>query len=549
MTKREYPILLVLLALSALVGMALVIYATRYGPGVGGDATIYLTSARSLLAGSGLGWQEADGTFRLLPYTPPFYPLVLSALGLLVKDLAAGARWLNVVLFGLSVFLTGWYFFRATRRLWLSALLSAVIATSPVIVGVQVWAMSEPIFILLGFAGLLALLEYLSFPRKSTLLIAAGLCALAFLTRYLGVAFVITGSLALLVLGKGDDSRIRLRLTRHELGEVFLFGGAAVLPILIWLVIDFSMTGTIASRSGQPAAAYWQRFLEMCPALQRIYLFWLLPDSVAARLPGILQAAAWLVPMALLAALVWMLAKRAAVSETRAQPAALRLVWLFGLFVLVYLVTLAVVQVFTYPPITLASRMLSPVHLAVWVLLLALLHLALNLLWRNSRLAVGLVYLACLGLLATYGLRSALISRDYHAAGIGYTSTAWRDSTAVHLAGELPPEVPLISNETTALMFLAGRPAYALQEIYQDHPQDTFTVYGAGDDPSQRAFREQGGALVLFKEHLEEDFAMYGDQVDERLLALTRGLYVYYEGDDGAIYFLKKPNFVSLDKP
>ncbi len=61
-------------------------------------------------------------------------------------------------------------------------------------------------------------------------------------------------------------------------------------------------------------------------------------------------------------------------------------------------------------------------------------------------------------------------------------------------------------------MYLAGRPAYALQEIYQDIPQETFTVYGEGDDVAQRVFREQNGALVLFKANLEEDFAMYGDQ-------------------------------------
>lgn len=543
MTKRNNLILLSLLALAALVGMALVAYATRYGPGVGGDATIYLTTARGMLSGIGPGWIEADGTFRLLPYTPPFYPLTLSGLGLLVKDLVAGARWLNVVWFGATILLTGAYFFRATRRLWLAVLLAGAVAASPVLVGVEVWAMSESLFILLGAAGLFTLLEYLASPRKSTLLAAAVLCGLAFLTRYSGASLLAAGALAMVLLGRGDDRRIRLRLGRQELGEAVLFGIIAALPTLIWMVIGYAITGTISSRSGQPPSAYWQRFLETGPALQEIYLFWLVPDSVSARLPGILQAAAWIVPLALLVVLVWLLAGRAKTADRPTGPTSMRLAALFGLFVLVYLVVLTLVQVFTYPPVTLASRMLAPAHLAVLVLLFALLHLALDLLWGNSRLALGLVYLVFAGLVGSYVLRSALISRDYHASGIGYNALAWRTSTAVSLAGKLPESVPLISNETTALMFLAGRPAYALQEIYQDQPQEPFTVYGTGEDAAQRAFREEGAALVLFKANLADDFAMYGDRAAERLEELTRGLYPYYDGEDGSIYFQTQPAF------
>src|SRR5512142_2250120 len=174
----------ILLILSALVGMGMVAYATRYGPGVGGDATIYLTSAQNLLAGKGLGWTEADGSFRLLPYTPPFYPLVLSGAGLLVKDMAAGARWLNVLMFGATIALAGWFFYRYTGRAVLAGILSGVLATSPGILGIQVWAMSESLFLLLGLAGLLLMLEHLDRPKRGLLAASAVLCGLAFLTRY-----------------------------------------------------------------------------------------------------------------------------------------------------------------------------------------------------------------------------------------------------------------------------------------------------------------------------------------------------------------------------
>ena len=186
---------------------------------------------------------EADGSFRLLPYTPPFYPLALSGVGLLVKDMVAGARWLNILLFGATIVLIGWFFYRATARPWLAAILSGVLATSPVILGVQVWAMSESIFLFLGFAGLFALLGYFDRPRKRILVASAVLCGLAFLTRYIGVAFVGTGVLALLLLTRAADGQVQVGLTvkglRGKFQAAFWFGLIAVLPTLIWLVIDY----------------------------------------------------------------------------------------------------------------------------------------------------------------------------------------------------------------------------------------------------------------------------------------------------------------------
>ena len=325
-------------------------------------------------------------------------------------------------------------------------------------------------------------------------------------------------------------------------------------------MIDFSLTGTVGSRSGQPAAAYWQRFLEIGPALQKIY-----PVLAAARQHHCPPAwdsrcCLWLVPLAGLVGLEAFLVRRLNTSQPAAarssrQPLpstgastgapAIRFAGLLSLFIIVYLLVLSVVQVLTYPPITLASRMLSPVHLAVLALLLALLHLSMVIpgapaAGRSAwRWGLRFAALACVALLGSYALRSALIARDYHRTGIGYTSLAWRNSGAIATLRKLPENVPIISNETTAVMFLAGRPAYPVQEIYQSHPLEKFTAYGEGEDGSQRVFREQDGALVLFYSTLEEDFSMYGDRTGERIQALTRGLSLYAESDDGAIYFLR----------
>lgn len=516
--------------------MALVSFATRYGPGVGGDATIYLTSARNFLAGQGLGWMDADGSFRLLPYSPPFYPLVLSAAGIFIQDMVAGARWINVILFGALVSVVGMTVYRFTRRSLLAGMLALAAACSPVLVGVAVWAMSEPVFLLTGFAGLILLLDHFHQPHPARLFGSAVLVGLALLARYIGLAFVVTAGLAYLVFHLVHGSRSGTSTWR----SLILYGLVAILPILAWVIVDLITTGTVSSRSGQAAADYGRRFLEMGPALERIYLFWLLPESVVNRLAAVIKVGLWLFPLVGLAAAGgWVVSRRRVVSDLGIAPAA-QLAAMMAAFIIIYLVLLAGVQVFTYPPVTLASRMLSPVHLAALVLVFTMSSILLSLLSVKGRLSlwVGLIiYGLVIGLAASYALRGVLVAREYHRSGIGYTAPAWRESQVIKAAQNLPSNIPLISNDVTALMFLANRPAYTLQEIFQDHPAENFTVYGSGNDESQRVFREEGGALVLFYASLSEDFQMYGDRSEQRIEALTQGLDLYFQGEDGAIYF------------
>ena len=93
-----------LAVLPAILGCYLLAISMRRGPGVGGDATIYITAARNLLAGKGLGLINPAGEFRLLPYFPPFYPLLLAFFGWLGLDPAGFAGPLNIILFAATVF-------------------------------------------------------------------------------------------------------------------------------------------------------------------------------------------------------------------------------------------------------------------------------------------------------------------------------------------------------------------------------------------------------------------------------------------------------------
>jgi hypothetical protein len=65
-----------------------------------------------------------------------------------------------------------------------------------------------------------------------------------------------------------------------------------------------------------------------------------------------------------------------------------------------------------------------------------------------------------------------------------------------------------------------------------------------GDDPTdsvQKAFRENGDALVLFNSSFWQFNKIYGDQTNQRLDNLTQGLYLYAQLRDGAIYMYSPP--------
>jgi 4-amino-4-deoxy-L-arabinose transferase-like glycosyltransferase len=101
--------------------------------------------------------------------------------------------------------------------------------------------MSEPLFISIGFSGLVALLYYLREDRRLLLLLAAMETGLAMLTRYIGFAFLITGILAILVLS-GKRPKIRFF-------DALLYIIIAILPTFASQVWVYLVGAHLAARS------------------------------------------------------------------------------------------------------------------------------------------------------------------------------------------------------------------------------------------------------------------------------------------------------------
>ena len=200
--KRSYCFTIGFILIISILGVLIILYCTRWGPIIASDATMYIVSARNFLAGQGLGIYRPSGRFLPLSMIPPMFPLTLSAIGTLGIDLTIAAKWVNSILFGLTLLVTATSIYNLTRWTWFSITWSLFFLTQPKLIDIFSGAMSEPLFYFTGFTVLFLLIYYMKLNRRIMLIGAAIVTGVAFLTRYVGSAFLMAGALGLLFFQK-----------------------------------------------------------------------------------------------------------------------------------------------------------------------------------------------------------------------------------------------------------------------------------------------------------------------------------------------------------
>jgi len=518
-----------------LFGIMAMMISTNQGPGIGGDATIYIKSAENFIHGNGLGLVGPQGEFRLLPYFPPFFSLVISMLGIFGFDLVEGTHWLNMILFGGLITLAGWSTIRITKSWQLSLLFMFFILASPVLIPIYSWAMSEPLCLFLGFLGLVMLYEALGKEETGIVFYGSAVATgLSFLTRYSAAAFIGAGVLGWLLL-RSSTWRVRLR-------DMLAYVLTAGLPMVIWVIYDISQTTTLASRSIENAAEIAWRFGNLWPSLEEVILFWVIPNSwvFTPKYDPRLNHILFIIVATLFFTWFYIVGKKLL---TCLDDEYYRNHYRFGVilltFSLSYLAIISIVYIFTFPPITIYHRMLSPLHVAIMWLVTLLISVTFQLMPHQQKW-IKLISMTLVFMVVWYGWRTTRIVQQNYAVGFGYTAPDWRSSETINQVRDLSKDTLIITNEQNAVLFLTDRPAYPMKEIYRVEPLSVFFSFGQGDlesDETQRMFRE-GAALVLFNSIQRQMGDLYGDLADDRIQKLTEGLYKAYEGKDGSIYYI-----------
>ena len=234
-------------AMACLGAAHVLVRTSTYGAGIGADSVSYLSTAENLLAGEGL--QDFRGA-GLLPW-PPLFPSLLAAIGLLgIEPLDAG-RLVNVASCGLIILLSGLWLRRSLRSRLLAMGAVLALAMSYPLGYFSSFIMTDAIFVLFT---LLALMRMESFSNRDVrwgpLVLAALFTALAAMTRYAGIAVVVTGVLMLLLYAGGTLA--------DRLNRAAVYGAISAVPVGVVFARNYMLFGDYdrkATRVGQPLLA------------------------------------------------------------------------------------------------------------------------------------------------------------------------------------------------------------------------------------------------------------------------------------------------------
>ena len=531
-------ILVVALGLLGLIGVAVVAYATRIEPWAFSDGAGYIMLARNMLAGRGLGFMRASGEFQHLSWHPPLYPLSLVAIGLTGVELLTAARWLDAALFVVAIVSVGSVIYYVSRLVWLSVAAAAVTLATTSLVVIYAGTLSEPLYFAASLGILMLLLIYFGSSQRWMLIAAAALAGLTVVTRYVGIAFVAAGLPAILLFAHGQRQKRFL--------DAAAFVAIAALPTILWLGWLSAQGGSNAPRQWSwNLSDLWARTEPVRGGIVAEFWNWVPFANAVDAVPYRYQLGILATIGVVLSVLTFLMVRtlRRKNSLKLRRVSAWQLLSINALFITIYLAVLTGVFLFSQPPPSAADigqRILTPVYLATLLSAFALVSLVRQTWPKNSWMMVAPLILTAL-LLAWFIPQSWRQIQRLHDTSAGFTSQTWMNSETMENARSLPDEVSIITNESTAMMFLLDRPSYDVPELLRGEAQSEFLRFGDGKAGEERIFREDGAALILFDSVYWQLRGVYDEQAGTRLASMIDGLVQYADLSDGAIYFYPQP--------
>jgi len=376
----------------------------------------------------------------------PLLSIVLAGAEAAGIDAIAFARMLNVACLGAEVLLIGALAKTMTRSAGFGVLAALVVAGSGELLQVHALLMSEPLFIALTLAGILALLHYAGDRRRLWLALGALALGLAALSRYAGLALPAAGA-AFLVLDPDLP-------WRRKLGDAAIALTLGLTPLAAWMTRNLVLTGQTGGRSFGVHLEAWPSVRDQALA---IVLNWFAPlrliDWIMEQDPltAVLVGAAGLGTAGMVALLMTRRVRQLVSRDVRLSG-----VVLVSLCLLSYLGIVFFAAIFSWPGADVNERVLSPLYPLLWLVLVAGLGWAWGRRSAVLRVIVGLLLLALLRNKLVYDYYTI---RELGADGLGYASRAWRSSATIQEVVAMDPGV-IYTNDTAAIYLLANRSSY-----------------------------------------------------------------------------------------
>ncbi len=497
--------LLATIELLSIAGVKIFLLSTsQFGVGIADDSIEYLIAARSLT--KGLGYNRINGYGMPVPIThwPPLYPLLLSLFGLSNSDPQIGARWLGAFLFGVNIFLAGILLFRLTRSYWFAVTGSLIMMLAPVIVETSLYAMSEPLYITFTLVSFIILDQFRKSAQGKWLILLGITLALALLTRYVGLALILTCVFGILWMTS--------RSWRERIKSALILAAVALLPNVLWLIHNYLAAGTLTNRAliYQPIPASSFNAMMHALSLWRISgkrLF--LPELYRLSLSFIFIIG------------LFIQSKLQIQRETSpVRSPGISLVIIFH--AITYIIFILASRVFFDSSIPInEARILSPFYLSLMLLVLLFLdfigkQLANRNLWIRSVLVVGCVFFIVAFVEYYSNVTGSLLAQNYN-SGLGFTSKTYGYLKMPAHIGELPQNYIIYTNNIEKLYYFGGqRGSNAFYEVNNESVESI-----------KKDIADHGGVIIAY-------FDNSPGAINQILSALPETKF-YYHADDGFI--------------
>jgi hypothetical protein len=482
LAKRKIITWFVLTLLIALAGMAVVMYQTREGSGVTGDSVYYVMGARNILSGN--GYSRYSGGWEPIPITgfPPIFSILLAGAGFFGGNLFESARIINILLFGVNIFMSGLLTLRYTRSTVPALFCSLLVMASESMIHYHSWVMTEGLFIFITLLSLFALVRYFETNKLLILVVAALLMAASILTRYVGLASVGMAGLGILLF-----SRLGWK---KRLMHIIILGLVSVTPFILWLYRNSLVSNSLVNR--QIVIHFMSRELVLGFISEAVS--WFAPRIL--HLPRLLDASLFLffagvIPLLFLVAEV----HRGVLRKDSAWQGFSILPFLILLFIPTYIILLVLNTTLLDASTSLSAtrRYLLPVFVLVVIMLICMVYRLVEkkTSWvKITSLVIATVFLG-------FFLSETLSYIRSPVKDMGYTDVKRSWTEVVQALNEIDTSHLFISDNVELFYYLAGRPAYAFPISYDHYTQQQRQDYEEQIAKAKDRL-DKGAIIVLF---------------------------------------------------
>ena len=456
--KKIFAIKSIIIILSC-IGSSLVIISTlNYGIGLEPDSASYIAAARNLLLGNGFVSFDAQP----LTFFPPFYPILLALFSYIFGlDALFSAVLLNALLFGIIIYKSGMLLTKYLNSKSIIIIGVLAILLSEPIFSNSLWALSDLLFILLIIWYINYLVSYIEKKNLLSFIIIVIITALAALTRYIGITFLITTIITILIYSKDN--------IRKKIASMFVYSVLSVIPISVWLIRNYIISETFAGDRGTSRFS----FLTNIYRTIKVILNWCLPGYFGEHKMFFVII---LLTIVLFGALLFRKIKYHALHLKFETPISLILI----LFITVYLFLLILAETFKAQS-AIDSRLLSPIYIPIIFFSFIILQAYYNSIssFRHYKLLRMAFFFFLIFGITNMCLSTFSIIKNHFNEGVGYSGSLWKNYYGVDLLKMISKnsikDSFIYSNDPYSIYFFANEPANLSPMKTYEHSDE---IYG-----------------------------------------------------------------------